>query len=48
VLGHGAEATGPLLGIATQTVASHRKRAYAKLGIGSQAELFERWRGPLD
>ena len=43
VLGHGAEATGLRLGIAAQTVASHRKRAYAKLGIGSQAELFERW-----
>jgi len=30
-------------GISPNTVATHRKRAYAKLGIGSQSELFARY-----
>lgn len=43
VLGYSAEAIGLQLGISAQTVASHRKRAYAKLGIGSQTQLFAQW-----
>ncbi len=31
------------LGISINTVATHRKRAYAKLGISSQNELFARY-----
>lgn len=43
VMGYAAEAIGLCLGIATQTVASHRKRAYAKLGVSCQTELFAVW-----
>jgi DNA-binding CsgD family transcriptional regulator len=38
--GHSSEAIGDALGIAAGTVKIHRKNIYAKLGIGSQAELF--------
>jgi DNA-binding CsgD family transcriptional regulator len=38
--GHSSEAIGAALGIAPGTVKIHRKNIYAKLGIGSQAELF--------
>ena len=38
--GHSSEAIGAALGIAAGTVKIHRKNIYAKLGIGSQAELF--------
>jgi DNA-binding CsgD family transcriptional regulator len=31
------------LGISVNTVTTHRKRAYAKLRVGSQNELFERY-----
>lgn len=40
VIGYRAEAIADLLGISPLTVATHRKRAYAKLGISSQTELF--------
>lgn len=38
--GHSSEAIGASLGIVPGTVKIHRKNIYAKLGIGSQAELF--------
>lgn len=38
--GHSSEAIATALGIAPGTVKIHRKNIYAKLGIGSQAELF--------
>jgi len=38
--GHSSEAIGAALKIAPGTVKIHRKNIYAKLGIGSQAELF--------
>lgn len=38
--GHSSDAIGAALGIAPGTVKIHRKNIYAKLGIGSQAELF--------
>lgn len=40
VLGHTVLAISLILGISTNTVATHRKRAYAKLNISSQTELF--------
>lgn len=40
VMGYRAEAIASRFGIATNTVATHRKRAYAKLHISSQTELF--------
>lgn len=40
VLGHTSEAIGLKLGISLNTVLTYRKRAYAKLCIGSQNELF--------
>jgi DNA-binding CsgD family transcriptional regulator len=39
--GYSSEAIGLRLGIALTTVKTHRKRAYAKLGISTQAELFQ-------
>lgn len=41
--GHSAEATGQALGIAPGTVRIHKRNIYAKLGIGSQGELFSRF-----
>ena len=38
--GHSSESIGYNLGISLTTVKTHRKRAYAKLGIASQNELF--------
>jgi DNA-binding CsgD family transcriptional regulator len=38
--GHSSDAIGTALRIAPGTVKIHRKNIYAKLGIGSQAELF--------
>jgi DNA-binding CsgD family transcriptional regulator len=38
--GHSSEAIATALKIAPGTVKIHRKNIYAKLGIGSQAELF--------
>jgi DNA-binding CsgD family transcriptional regulator len=38
--GHSSDAIAAALGIAPGTVKIHRKNIYAKLGIGSQAELF--------
>ena len=38
--GHSSESIGYHLGISVTTVKTHRKRAYAKLGISSQSELF--------
>ena len=35
--------TGEVLGITPGTVKIHRKNIYAKLGISSQAELFNRF-----
>ena len=43
VLGYSTEAIGLNLGISVNTVATHRKRAYQKLGVCSQNELFERY-----
>jgi DNA-binding CsgD family transcriptional regulator len=40
VIGYRAEAIADRLGISPNTVATHRKRAYAKLHISSQTELF--------
>lgn len=40
VLGYSTPAIGLNLGISPHTVATHRKRAYSKLGISSQNELF--------
>jgi DNA-binding CsgD family transcriptional regulator len=39
-VGYRAESAAARLGISPNTVATHRKRAYAKLGISSQTELF--------
>ena len=41
--GHSAEATGQALGISPGTVRIHKRNIYAKLGIGSQGELFSRF-----
>lgn len=41
--GYSAEAICQLLGIASGTVRIHRRNIYAKLGIGSQGELFARF-----
>jgi DNA-binding CsgD family transcriptional regulator len=43
VLGYSTLAIGLNLGISVNTVATYRKRAYLKLGISSQNELFERY-----
>jgi DNA-binding CsgD family transcriptional regulator len=43
VLGSKVTGTSSKLNISTHTVATHRKRAYSKLGIGSQNELFARY-----
>jgi DNA-binding CsgD family transcriptional regulator len=43
VLGYSALAIGLNLGIAVSTVATHRKRAYRKLDVCSQNELFQRY-----
>ena len=40
--GHSTPSAAALLGIAEGTVKVHRRHAYAKLGIVSQAELFSR------
>lgn len=40
VMGYRAEAIAGRLGISPNTVTTHRKRAYAKLRISSQTELF--------
>ncbi len=38
--GHSTKTVADKLSISMETVKLHRKHAYAKLGIGSQAELF--------
>lgn len=43
VLGYSTLAISLKCGISSNTVATHRKRAYAKLGISSQNELFSRY-----
>jgi DNA-binding CsgD family transcriptional regulator len=43
VLGYSTVAIGLILQIAINTVATHRKRAYKKLGVCSQNELFTRY-----
>jgi DNA-binding CsgD family transcriptional regulator len=43
ILGYSTLAIGLNLGISSNTVATHRKRGYAKLGICSQNELFVRY-----
>lgn len=40
VLGHSSESIALRLGVSLNTVLTYRKRAYAKLAIGSQNELF--------
>ena len=42
-LGYTNEAIGLLYSISSNTVATHRKRAYSKLNISSQSELFARY-----
>ena len=42
VMGMRTEAIGAELGIKAATVITFRKRAYAKLGVARQAELFAR------
>jgi len=42
-LGYTTLGIGLNLGISVNTVATHRKRAYAKLGISCQNELFARY-----
>lgn len=43
IMGYSTEAIGLNCKISVNTVATHRKRAYAKLGISSQNELFLRY-----
>jgi DNA-binding CsgD family transcriptional regulator len=43
MLGYSSFAIGERLGISPGTVATHRKHAYAKLGVCSQAELFGKY-----
>lgn len=43
LLGHSSQAISQRLSIAEATVKIHRKNAYAKLGLSSQAELFARY-----
>lgn len=43
VLGYSTLAFGLRLGVSLNTVATHRRRAYLKLGVCSQNELFERY-----
>ena len=43
IMGYSTEAISLNCSISTNTVATHRKRAYAKLGISSQNELFLRY-----
>jgi DNA-binding CsgD family transcriptional regulator len=43
VLGYSTTTIGLNLRIALNTVATHRKRAYKKLGVGTQNELFARY-----
>jgi DNA-binding CsgD family transcriptional regulator len=43
LLGYSTVGLSLTLGISTNTVATHRKHAYAKLGISSQNELFARY-----
>jgi DNA-binding CsgD family transcriptional regulator len=38
--GHSSASIGLILGISFNTIKVHRRRAYAKLGVASQAELF--------
>jgi DNA-binding CsgD family transcriptional regulator len=40
-------AIAAILGIARKIVATHRKKAYAKLGISSHTELFSRYIGAI-
>ena len=40
LLGHSTRLVAEKLGISAETVKLHRKHAYAKLDISSQAELF--------
>jgi DNA-binding CsgD family transcriptional regulator len=43
VLGRKVDGTSRRLNISAHTVATHRKRAYSKLGVSSQNELFARY-----
>ncbi|MGF7111527.1 DNA-binding CsgD family transcriptional regulator [Pseudomonas laurylsulfatiphila] len=47
-LGYTTMGIGLNLGISINTVATHRKRAYAKLGISCQNELFARYYDNMD
>ena len=40
--GHSAKAMARVLGISPETARVHRRHLYAKLGVGSQGELFSR------
>jgi DNA-binding CsgD family transcriptional regulator len=45
--GHSSLSIGETLGIAAGTVKIHRKHAYQKLGVSTQAQLFQRFMTPL-
>lgn len=45
--GHSSLSIGETLGIAEGTVKIHRKHAYQKLGVSTQAQLFQRFMTPL-
>ena len=46
--GHNTESVATQLGIASATAKLHRRRAYAKLSVGSQGELFFKFLETLD
>lgn len=48
LLGYTVRGAGAHLNISVNTVATHRKRAYAKLSISSQNELFARYFGTVE
>lgn len=48
VLGQTTRDIGDAFGISVSTVANHRKRAYRKLGVCSQHELFSRYSQAVD
>ena len=45
--GHSSQSIGSRLGISETTVKTHRQNLYAKLGIGSQFELFSQFLNSL-
>jgi len=43
LLGHSNASIGAILGISGETVKVHRRNLYAKIGITSQSELYQRF-----